>query len=79
MDSAQITEPRVGRLLNAEEYQGLEQALGELKKVASTDDTDTIDRLTHALNDLSQDFAARRMDAGISQALTGHTLDELER
>jgi molecular chaperone HscA len=66
-------------LLDTEEYTALELALSELKLVTASDDAKTIERLTKALNELSRDFAARRMDNSIKSALAGHTLDELER
>jgi molecular chaperone HscA len=64
-------------LLSKSEIEGLRQSMTELRQVAETTDAARIDAMTHALNQLSSDFAARRMDAGIKQALTGHTLDEI--
>lgn len=64
-------------LLQAEERAALEQGMAELQAAAAGDDADRIEALTVALNQLSSDFAARRMDAGIKAALAGHTLDDI--
>ena len=65
------------RLLSAAERAALERGMDALRAALGGEDADRIDALTHDLNEISSDFAARRMDAGIRQALAGHTLDEL--
>lgn len=64
-------------LLSAQEQSGLRASMAELQEAATGADAARIDALTVALNQLSSDFAARRMDAGIKAALAGHTLDEI--
>jgi molecular chaperone HscA len=64
-------------LLSPAEQVDLRQSMVELQVAAAGDDAAHIDALTVALNQLSGDFAARRMDAGIKAALAGHTLDEI--
>jgi molecular chaperone HscA len=64
-------------LLTSDEAAELRQSMAELQLAAAGDDAVHIEALTVALNELSSDFAARRMDAGIKAALAGHTLDEI--
>ena len=52
--------------------------MNTLAEAAGGNDGDLIERLTHQLNQVSQEFAARRMDAGIRKALAGHAIDELD-
>jgi molecular chaperone HscA len=65
-------------LLDASEKTALEQAMLALAEAASGTDGDLIETLTVQLNQVSQEFAGRRMDAGIRKALAGHTIDELD-
>ena len=65
-------------LLSEEEQKQLYEKIAELKNILETDDADRIEALTHELNDLGQEFAARRMDSRIKQALAGHSLEELD-
>jgi molecular chaperone HscA len=64
-------------LLTAAEAAELRQGMVGLLSAAQSDDANRIEALTVALNQLSSDYAARRMDAGIKAALAGHTLDEI--
>ncbi|MEI7950798.1 MAG: Fe-S protein assembly chaperone HscA, partial [Gammaproteobacteria bacterium] len=64
-------------LLSADEKRKLEQVMQELAVAATGEDALLIDRLTESLNNLSRDFAGRRMDAGIKAALAGQRLDSL--
>ncbi len=66
-------------LLDAGERAELEQSIIDLRAALTGEDTRKIDQLTHALNNLSSDFAARRMDIQIKTALQGHTLAELDK
>lgn len=66
------------RLLDASERAALEQGMAELREAMQGEDAARIEALTHALNERSTAFAARRMDAGIREALAGHSLDELD-
>jgi molecular chaperone HscA len=64
-------------LLSPEERQTLETRMTALRNTATGDVTPAIKREMEALNHASETFAARRMDASVKRALTGHTLDEL--
>ena len=65
-------------LLDEAEKTALQEAMNTLAEAAGGNDGDLIERLTHQLNQVSQEFAARRMDAGIRKALAGHAIDELD-
>ncbi|MES2624822.1 MAG: Fe-S protein assembly chaperone HscA [Pseudomonadota bacterium] len=66
-------------LLIAEERHELEQSIISLREAISGEDARKIDQLTQSLNSLSGDFATRRMDLQIKNALQGHTLAELDK
>ena len=68
-------------LLSPAERAVLAQAMYALAEMIETGDTDSLKPLrqaSEALNHATQDFAARRMDASIQRALTGHKLTDLE-
>jgi molecular chaperone HscA len=65
-------------LLEPVEIAGLETALDALAGAAAGEDGELIEKLTVKLNQASQEFAGRRMDAGIKKALAGHAIDELD-
>ncbi len=76
-----------GDLLNKHEKQqikakidALEAAIIQTNGHAGAVDTtsDAIIKATEVLNAATEDFAARRMDAGVSRALAGKNLDSLE-
>ncbi len=66
-------------LLNSEEFGRLQRSAGELRQLAAAEDRAAIIRMSEALNALSEEFAARRMDAKIREALAGHSLEEIEK
>lgn len=66
-------------LLDEPERKMLEQSIADLSEAAAGEDVRKIDQLTQSLNALSSDFAARRMDIQIKNALQGHTLTELDK
>ncbi|MBX2809533.1 MAG: Fe-S protein assembly chaperone HscA [Cellvibrionaceae bacterium] len=65
-------------LLSADEYRNLQQALDALRAVYRDNDVEAIDRQIEQVNKVSDVFAARRMDANIKKALSGHHLHEFE-
>jgi len=65
------------RLLDAGERAGIEQHMADLRKAAAGSEAAAIKREITTLNHATETFAARRMDAGVRQALTGHKLEEL--
>ena len=64
-------------LLNAEERQALEAEMARLRETSAGQDARAILSGIEVLNRASETFAARRMDATVRKALTGHTLNEL--
>jgi len=68
-----------GELLSSEERKMLEAALQDLRKSLSSDDADLIHENSVKLNDLSTEFAARRMDTQIKSAFAGKKLEEIDR
>lgn len=68
-------------LLSPTERSAVAQTMYELAEIIETGGTDSLKPLkqaSEALNHATQDFAARRMDASIQRALTGHKLEDLE-
>ncbi len=68
-----------GALLNAEETALLEQAIVELEMLLQQADYHRIEAGIESLAKTSDFFASRRMDQSISQALSGHAIDEIEK
>lgn len=66
------------RLLTTEEYQAIVQQMTALKQIIEQNDPLLIEKQTNKLIALTDPFAAKRMDDGIKQALTGRTLNELD-
>ncbi|PMS23840.1 Fe-S protein assembly chaperone HscA [Trinickia dabaoshanensis] len=66
-----------GELLADDERAQVEQALGRLRETAQGSDADAIEAATKSLAAETDEFAARRMDKSIRQALTGRKLDEI--
>ncbi len=66
-----------GALLSTEERQAIEQAAEQLRIAAQGDDVDAIKEAIKTTDKQTQEFAARRMDVSIRQALKGHSVDEV--
>ncbi|WP_372625312.1 Fe-S protein assembly chaperone HscA [Arsukibacterium sp.] len=66
-----------GALLNSDELAEINAALATLAQVRQQDDTAAIKAAIEHTNTLTDDFAARRMDQSIRQALQGHKVDEV--
>ncbi len=64
-------------LLSAHEIKNLNCLVKQVEEVGAGDDHHAIKSAIDALARGTDEFAARRMDAGVRRALTGHTLDEL--
>ncbi|TXH63556.1 MAG: Fe-S protein assembly chaperone HscA [Tolumonas sp.] len=64
-------------LLSAEERQQIDAAMQHLQDMKQGDDADTIKSAITALDEVTKEFAARRMDASIRLALQGHQIDEV--
>lgn len=65
-------------LLTAEEYQAITKQITALQKVLESQDLLLIEKQTKKLISLTDPFAAKRMNAGIKEALTGRTLNEIQ-
>jgi molecular chaperone HscA len=64
-------------LLSGDEKAKIESSLANLEKLVSTADHRKIKQAIEALNRATDDFAARRMDAGIKRALSGRKIGSL--
>lgn len=64
-------------LLNADELATIQQSLAQLNTVKQQDDTAAIKAAIEQTNQLTDEFAARRMDKSIRMALQGHKVDEV--
>ena len=65
-------------LLTAEEFASIDEAAAALGKARNDGDAQTIKRAIEALDQVTADFAARRMDASVKKVLQGHRLDEFQ-
>jgi molecular chaperone HscA len=66
------------QLLSQVERAQLLAAMQELEQAMQGSDSQLLANLTEQLNSLSRDYAGRRMDQGIRQALAGKTLEAVE-
>jgi molecular chaperone HscA len=66
-----------GHLLSTKEKSLISAQLNQLEQTLNTEDSDAIHKATEALNEVSADFAAKRMDASVSRALAGKNIDEV--
>jgi molecular chaperone HscA len=64
-------------LLSPEEKSAIEAQMQKLREALSGTDRRAIKRCADALNRATDDFAARRMDAGIKRALAGRKVGSL--
>ena len=65
-------------LLSEEERDALLSAVAQLRKMAESGSTKEISCEVEHVSKLSEAFAARRMDASVKKALSGHKIDEFE-
>lgn len=68
-----------GDLLSAEDAGAMEALLVAMEAAAAGEDADRIDAAVEALAQGTEAFAAARMNRGIRSALTGRTLNDLEK
>ncbi|MFC3609096.1 Fe-S protein assembly chaperone HscA [Stutzerimonas tarimensis] len=66
------------RLLQAEERLAIEAQMDALQGLVAGDDAARIEQQTRRLSDITDAFAARRMDASVRDALSGRRLNEIE-
>ena len=69
--------PDAKQLLSADELQHLESTMLELATIAKGDDTQAIKDAIERVDQASQEFAARRMDQSIQQALAGQSVNDI--
>ncbi len=65
-------------LLSKEEREALENAMQDLEQVLAQNSRGAIQQSMEALEELSHPFAARRMNHAVSEALSGHRLEEFK-
>ncbi|CBA32861.1 Fe-S protein assembly chaperone HscA [Cronobacter turicensis] len=66
-----------GALLSATERTAIDDAMAQLRAAADGDDASAIEDAIKNTDKQTQEFAARRMDESIRQALKGHSVDEV--
>ena len=66
------------RLLDEDERLAIVATMDELRVLASGDDAHAIEQQTKRLSQITDAFAARRMDATVKAALSGRRLNEIE-
>ncbi|MDG1579949.1 Fe-S protein assembly chaperone HscA [Pseudomonas sp. GOM6] len=66
------------RLLDSDERLAIQVAMDELRSLVAGDDSHAIEQQTKRLAQITDAFAARRMDASVKAALSGRRLNELE-
>ncbi|ELY4675865.1 Fe-S protein assembly chaperone HscA [Cronobacter turicensis] len=66
-----------GALLSATERAVIDDAMAQLRAAADGDDASAIEDAIKNTDKQTQEFAARRMDESIRQALKGHSVDEV--
>lgn len=64
-------------LLNETEHSDITTAITTLDKAINAEDKDAIVEATDVLNKATEHFAAKRMDATVSRALSGKSIDEV--
>lgn len=64
-------------LLSDAEQHAIETAMQKLYQIRQSDDRDAIEKEIATVDKLTQDFAARRMDASIRKALQGQSVDKV--
>ncbi|HXR58820.1 MAG TPA: Hsp70 family protein, partial [Burkholderiales bacterium] len=67
-----------GGLLSPEERSSIEEKTKQLEKLLQGSDSRAVKQSVEALNRATEEFAARRMDAGVRRALTGKKLSSLD-
>jgi molecular chaperone HscA len=65
-------------LLSAEEKQVIMAHMDTLRGLCKTEDSSAIHQASEQLNQLTETFAARRMDASVKKAFTGQDLNTLD-
>ncbi len=77
VESIEAAIKKDGDLLQADELAHIQRLLAETVKHSENGSTDDIRDAVQTLSQATDDFAARRMDRSIRQALSGKTLDQI--
>lgn len=67
-----------GHLISPEEQQAIRDEVARLQTIAQADDAHAINQAVDALNHATEAFAAARMNASVSVALSGKAINSLE-
>lgn len=65
-------------LISKKQASAIQAEMHRLTAISATDDADAIHAGVEALNHATEEFAAARMNASVSRALAGKTLDEIK-
>jgi molecular chaperone HscA len=65
------------QLLSEAEQEDIRERMAALRQARAGSDAATIEAVSRALSEGTEDFAARRMNKGIAQALTGRKIETL--
>jgi molecular chaperone HscA len=65
-------------LISKKEKQHIEKTLQDLTALQATENTEAIHKAVEALNQTTENFAAKRMNASVSRALAGKNVDSME-
>lgn len=83
VDAARVLESLIAALnsdsdlLSTDERNDINMRITELETTAQDNDPAAIEASIKALDSVTQDFAARRMDSSIRRGLAGHSIDEV--
>lgn len=66
-----------GNLISEKEKQAIETEIQNLQSIAKTEDAIAINKAVDSLNNATETFAAARMNASVSRALSGKNLDSI--
>ena len=77
LESLQSALDKDADLLNEQQLNQILIAKHQLQAVSELDDSDAIKKHIKIVDNMTQEFAAKRMDRSIRQALTGHKVDDI--
>ncbi|MFQ0991073.1 Fe-S protein assembly chaperone HscA [Gilliamella apicola] len=77
LESLQSALDKDADLLNEQQLNQILIAKHQLQAVSELDDSDAIKKHIKVVDNMTQEFAAKRMDRSIRQALTGHKVDDI--
>lgn len=77
IETLRVALKKDAHLLNKEEKAAIDKAVNELVNSTQGSYCVAIENALKQLDKQTQDFAARRMDISIRQALSGHSVDEI--